>query len=59
MKYCVNIEFKGYWRTVVDASSENEAQQKALNEFCEGDLNEADAVEMKVDDVYKFGTHLF
>ena len=51
MKYCVRIEFKGIYTTIVEASSEDAAQDKALNEFCECDLNELDPVEMQVEDV--------
>lgn len=53
MKYCVRIEFKGIYTTIVEASSEYAAQDKALNEFCECDLNELDPVEMQVEDVYE------
>ena len=53
MKYYVSIEFRGVYTTIVEADSEDAAQDMALNEFCVCDLNELDPVEMRVDDVYE------
>lgn len=51
MKYFVMVGFKGYYNTIVEADSEEAAQDKALDEFCECDLNELDPVEMQVEEV--------